>query len=82
MAIRNEEPFVDSYYRRSVVGGMNSFLMVAEDYEDFAAAILVVFALLVATAFLFRTLWRSDSRRSSRSRSRRSSLPRSTTRRS
>lgn len=40
LAIRNEEPFVDSYYRRSVIGGTNSFLMVAEDYEDFAAAIL------------------------------------------
>lgn len=40
LAILNEEPFVDSYYRYSVIGGTGAFLMTATDYEDFAQAIL------------------------------------------
>jgi hypothetical protein len=40
LAILNEEPFVDSYYRYSVIGGEGAFLMTATDYEDFAVAIL------------------------------------------
>ena len=40
LAILNEEPFVDSYYQYSVIGGVGAFLMTAADYEDFAKAIL------------------------------------------
>ncbi len=40
LAILNEEPFVDSYYRYTVIGGDGAFLMTAYDYEDFAVAIL------------------------------------------
>ena len=40
LAIVNEEPFVDRYYRDSVIGGTGAFMMVAQDYQDFAAAIL------------------------------------------
>lgn len=40
LAIVNEEPFVDRYYRDSVIGGPGAFMMLAQDYEDFAASIL------------------------------------------
>ncbi len=40
LAILNEEPFLDGYFEHSVIGGAGAFLMVAEDYRDFAAAIL------------------------------------------
>lgn len=40
LAILNEEPFLDSYYRNTVIGGNGAFLMIADDYEDYAAAIL------------------------------------------
>ena len=40
LAILNEEPFVDSYYRYTVIGGDGAFLMTAHDYEDFAVAML------------------------------------------
>ncbi|MCP4328403.1 MAG: DUF1194 domain-containing protein [Alphaproteobacteria bacterium] len=40
LAILNEEPFVDSYYRYSVIGGEGAFLKTAIDYEDFAIAML------------------------------------------
>ncbi len=39
LAIVNEEPFLDNYFEHSVIGGVGSFLMVADDYRDFAAAI-------------------------------------------
>ncbi|MBT07317.1 MAG: hypothetical protein CMM32_10475 [Rhodospirillaceae bacterium] len=40
VAIINEQPFVDSYYEENVIGGLDSFVLQAEDYEDFARAIL------------------------------------------
>ena len=40
LAIMNEEPFVDRFFARNVIGGGGSFLMTAENYEDFAAAIV------------------------------------------
>lgn len=40
LAILNEEPFLDSYYRNTVIGGNGAFIMIADDYEDYAAAIL------------------------------------------
>ena len=40
LAIVNEEPFVDRYFREKVIGGTGAFLMLAEDYDDFATAIL------------------------------------------
>ena len=35
LAILNESPFLDRYYRREVIGGPNSFVMTLADYEDF-----------------------------------------------
>jgi hypothetical protein len=40
LAILNEEPFVDRYYRHSVIGGREAFLIPASDYDAFAAAIV------------------------------------------
>ena len=40
LAIINEQPFVDAYYEENVIGGLDSFVIHAEDYEDFARAIL------------------------------------------
>ncbi len=39
LAILNEAPDLDSYYREAVVGGPGSFLMIADDYQDFVTAI-------------------------------------------
>ena len=40
LAIRNEHPALDAYYRDDVVGGPGAFVMDARDYEAFPAAIL------------------------------------------
>ena len=40
LAIINEQPFVDSYYEENVIGGVDAFVLHAEDYLDFARAIL------------------------------------------
>jgi Protein of unknown function (DUF1194) len=40
LAILNEDSYVDSYYRNSVIGGPGAFVMTANDYESFAAAIM------------------------------------------
>ena len=40
LAIRNEEPFVDTYFENSVITGEGAFLIVADDYDDFAAAMI------------------------------------------
>ncbi len=40
LAILNEEPFLDNYFEHGVIGGAGAFLMVADDYRDFAASIL------------------------------------------
>ena len=40
LAIINEEPYVDRYFRDKVIGGAGAFLMLAEDYDDFATSIL------------------------------------------
>ncbi len=40
LAIRNEEPFVDVYFENSVISGEAAFLIVADDYDDFAAAMI------------------------------------------
>ena len=34
LAILNESPFLDRYYKREVIGGPNSFVMTVADYED------------------------------------------------
>lgn len=39
LAILNEEPDLDEYYRRTVIGGPGAFVMTAADYESFAQAI-------------------------------------------
>jgi Protein of unknown function (DUF1194) len=39
LAIVNETPDLDRYYRDHVVGGDGAFLMIANDYRDFAEAI-------------------------------------------
>lgn len=41
LAILNDDPFLDRYYRRRVVGGDGAFVMPAADYGAFAAAMLV-----------------------------------------
>lgn len=40
LVIINEEPFLDGYYERGVIGGRGGFVMIAEDYRDYAAMIL------------------------------------------
>lgn len=40
LAILNEDASVDGYYRTSVIGGTGAFVMTANNYEDFAAAML------------------------------------------
>jgi len=40
LPILGAEPFVDRYYRDSVIGGPGAFLIVARDFEDFARAVL------------------------------------------
>ena len=39
LAILNEDPSVDTYYRSNVIGGPGAFLITATDYRDFARAI-------------------------------------------
>ena len=40
LVIINEEPFLDGYFERGVIGGRGAFMMIAEDYRDYAAMIL------------------------------------------
>jgi hypothetical protein len=40
LAILSEEPWLDEYYRKNVIGGAASFVAVAKDFESFAEAIL------------------------------------------
>ena len=40
LAILNEDLYVDRYYRYNVIGGTGAFVMTADDYRDFANAIL------------------------------------------
>ena len=40
LVILNEEPFLGGYFERGVIGGHGAFMMVAEDYRDYAAMIL------------------------------------------
>jgi hypothetical protein len=40
LAILTEEPWLDGYYRRYVVGGPAAFVLAARTFDDFAAAML------------------------------------------
>jgi Protein of unknown function (DUF1194) len=40
LAILSEEPLLDVYYQRFVIGGSGSFVMAAADYDTFSEAIL------------------------------------------
>ena len=40
LAILTEEPYLDDYYRHNVIGGPSSFVLVAENMDTFADAIL------------------------------------------
>jgi hypothetical protein len=40
LAILSEEPWLDEYYRKNVIGGPASFVTVAKDYDSFAEAML------------------------------------------
>ncbi|MDH3594641.1 MAG: DUF1194 domain-containing protein [Rhodospirillales bacterium] len=40
LAILNEDLYVDRYYLYNVIGGTGAFVMTADDYQDFARAIL------------------------------------------
>ena len=39
LAIINDEPYLEQYYREHVIGGPGAFVMVAADYKDFIEAI-------------------------------------------
>ena len=39
LAILNDEPYLEQYYRTHVIGGPDAFVLVAADYEDFVEAI-------------------------------------------
>ena len=39
LAILNEDPSLELYYRLAVIGGVGAFVIVADDYRDFADAI-------------------------------------------
>ena len=40
LAVINEEPDLEQYYRTEVIGGSGAFVLIANDYEDFAQAVL------------------------------------------
>lgn len=40
LAILSEEPWLDEYYKKNVIGGPASFITVAKDFESFADAML------------------------------------------
>ena len=40
LAILSEEPWLDEYYRKNVIGGPASFVAVAKDFDSFGEAIL------------------------------------------
>jgi hypothetical protein len=40
LAIVDDEPFLDRYYERQVIGGSGAFVVAAADYRDFAEAIV------------------------------------------
>ena len=40
LAILSEEPWLDEYYRKNVIGGPSSFVAVAKDFDSFAEAML------------------------------------------
>lgn len=40
LAILNEDPTIDTYYFRNVIGGTGAFVVTANDYESYAVAIL------------------------------------------
>jgi hypothetical protein len=40
LAILTEEPWLEAYYRRNVIGGPAAFVVVAHDFDSFAEAIL------------------------------------------
>jgi Protein of unknown function (DUF1194) len=50
LAILSEEPWLESYYRRNVIGGPSSFVLVAENYDSFAEAMLRKLVQEVASA--------------------------------
>ena len=41
LAILNEDPQLNFYYQVNVIGGASAFMLVADDYDDFAEAIRV-----------------------------------------
>jgi len=40
LAILNDYPTLDRYYRRNVIGGIGAFVMTAADYQSFTVAII------------------------------------------
>ena len=39
LAIINDEPYLEEYYRKHVIGGPGAFVLVAADYHDFVEAV-------------------------------------------
>jgi hypothetical protein len=50
LAILTDEPWLEEYYRRDVIGGPGSFVLAARDFHSFAEAILRKLAQEIATA--------------------------------
>jgi hypothetical protein len=50
LAILSEEPWLDDYYRHNVIGGPSSFVIVAQNYDSFAQAMLRKLVQEVASA--------------------------------
>jgi hypothetical protein len=50
LVILSEEPWLEDYYRRNVIGGPSSFVIAAQDYESFADAMLRKLVIEVAGA--------------------------------
>jgi Ca-activated chloride channel homolog len=50
LAILTDEPWLEGYYRRDVIGGPGSFVLAARDFHSFADAMLRKLAQEVATA--------------------------------
>ena len=59
LAILTDEPWLEGYYRRYVIGGPGSFVIAARDFHSFADAIVRKLAREVAVAAAPRTAGRS-----------------------
>ncbi len=52
LAIINEEPELNLYYLGNVIGGPGAFLLLADDFDDFAQAIRMKLIMEIGSALL------------------------------